>query len=154
MLKHSISIVIPAFNESKRIISTIYKISNYIISRFDTYEIIIVDDGSTDETSAIVLSITNKLGNIHLIREPSNRGKGFAVKTGVLSSSGSLLLYCDADMSTPIEEIEKLLPWIEQGYNVVIGSRGMKDSLITIRQPWYRERMGRIFNLFVQTLIM
>jgi dolichyl-phosphate beta-glucosyltransferase len=147
--KHSISIVIPAFNEAKRIIPTIYKISNYIAPRFDTFEIIVVDDGSIDDTSFVVSSIIKKLKNVCLIKIDVNKGKGFAVKTGVLSSNNNLVLYCDADMSTPIEETEKLFPWIEQGYPIVIGSRRMKDSHIKIRQPWYREHIGRIFNLFV-----
>lgn len=154
MLERSLSIVIPAFNESQRIISTLHKISSYIPSKFDIYEIIVVDDGSTDDTSPLVSSISNELRNIHLIKENKNRGKGFAVKKGVLCSSGSLVLYCDSDMSTPIEEMGKMLPWIERGYDIIVGSRGLKESQIIVRQPWYRELMGRIFNLFVQALIM
>lgn len=135
MPEHSISIIIPAFNEAKRIIPVIYKASNYMTPRYNTFEIIIVDDGSSDETSSVVSSITEELKHVHLIKIATNKGKGFAVKTGVLASNGNLLLYCDADLSTPIEEIEKLLLWIERGYDIAFGSRGMKESDITIRQP-------------------
>jgi dolichyl-phosphate beta-glucosyltransferase len=111
-----------------------------------------VDDGSTDDTSAVVQNLGRRLAGIRLIRYAQNRGKGYAVRTGCLASKGNILLISDADLSTPIEEIEKLLPFIDAGFDVVIGSRGLPGSEIEVRQPWHREKMGKTFNLLVKLL--
>ena len=147
-----ISIVIPAYNEETRIGPTLEKVSAYCTGRFREFEIIAVDDGSTDNTASLVTDFSRKLGNIHLIHYARNAGKGYAVRKGVLSSRGDLLLICDADLSTPIEEVEKLIPFIHSGYAMAIGSRALKESSIIERQPWYREGMGKTFNLFVRML--
>jgi len=147
-----ISVVIPAYNEETRILSTLEKVHSYCTDRFGEFEIIIVDDGSSDDTSALVTFLSGHRENVSLIRYAQNAGKGFAVKKGVLSSRGDLILICDADLSTPIEEIEKLLPFVDNDYDIAIGSRGLRDSRIVERQPWYRERMGKTFNFFVRML--
>lgn len=150
----SISIVIPAFNEEKRILPTIRKIDDYLRENAEESEIIIVNDGSIDNTSEIIGNLSEGNENIKLLNCSSNKGKGFSVKTGVLNSACDLVLFSDADLSTPIEEVEKFLPWIEAGYDIVIGSRALTESEIIEKQSWYRQSMGKIFNLLVRTIVL
>lgn len=151
-MRGSLSVVIPAYNEESRIPGTLKAVSNYLRDNVREYEIIVVDDGSSDGTSSIVKNIGQGLPNITLIRYPANAGKGYAIRKGVLSSKGDLLLTCDADLSTPIEEYERLEHFVINDSDIAIGSRGLRDSDIVVRQPWYREMMGKTFNLFVRTL--
>ncbi|MCM8795547.1 MAG: glycosyltransferase family 2 protein [Candidatus Omnitrophica bacterium] len=150
-----LSIVIPAYNEKNNILKTLERITRFLNNKDYSYEIIIVDDASKDRTIEVVenFSQANHIP-IQILKNEINFGKGLSVKKGVLLSKGEFVLFTDADLSTPIEEIDKLLPYIRKGYDVVIGSRALKDSSLLIRQPWYRENMGKIFNLFVQVLIM
>jgi dolichyl-phosphate beta-glucosyltransferase len=150
----SISIVIPAFNEAKRICSTLRKIDTYFEIRAQPFEIIVVDDGSTDNTADVVLAESQESKSVRLLSNRSNKGKGFSVRRGVLNSTYSLILMSDADLSTPIEEVEKLFFWLSRGYDIAIGSRGLRESEILERQPWYRQNMGRVFNLFVKMLVL
>lgn len=149
-----ISVIIPAYNEEARIQPTVERISSYLQENFSEFEIIVVDDGSSDSTLTVIQNLSNKFPNIRLIHYPGNSGKGYAIKTGVLSSSGKFLLTCDADLSTPIEELEKLMPFIHKDFDIVIGSRGLQESDIIVRQPWYRQRMGKIFNILVRILVL
>ncbi len=153
-MKDFLSVVVPAFNEETRISGTIERIGSYLKENFVESEIIVVDDGSTDGTASVITDLGRKFGNIRLIRYPENAGKGYAIRKGVLSSQGDLLLISDADMSTPIEELERLIPFIHRGFDVVIGSRGLEESDIVVRQPWYRQNMGKIFNLIVRVLVI
>lgn len=150
----SISVVIPAYNEESRIRPTLEKVHAYCADRFGESEIIVVDDGSSDNTSTLVADIAGSLENIHLIACQKNAGKGHAVRKGVLASRGGLVLISDADLSTPLEELERLVPFIHSSYDIVIGSRGLRESRIIERQPWYREGMGRVFNIFVRMIII
>lgn len=154
MKKDFISVVIPAFNEANRLPPTIRKIWEYLNKNFNEFEIIIVDDGSKDSTAYEVESLIKIMEGIKLLRNNVNMGKGYSIKRGVLASSGDSILMTDADLSTPIEELEKLSEWINRGFDIVIGSRGLKDSDIAIRQPWHREKMGKIFNLLVRAVIV
>jgi len=154
MMENSISIIIPAYNEELRIQPTIERTYSYLGEKFREFEIIVVDDGSTDGTVSVVENLVRDLGNIRLIHYPGNSGKGHAVKTGALASQGDFLLICDADQSTPIEELEKLLPFLPKEFDIAIGSRGLRESDIVVRQPWYRERMGKTFNMLVRTLVI
>lgn len=153
-MKESISVIIPAYNEETRILPTLQRLLDYLNERFEEFEIIVVDDGSSDRTADITDQLRREKSTIDLISYMPNKGKGHAIKRGVLASKHSLLLTCDADMSTPIEEIEKLIPYIKNNYDIAIGSRALQGSDIVIRQPWYREGMGKTFNLFVRTLVM
>lgn len=146
-----LTVIIPAYNEQNRISATLTKIIHYLDKQNYKSEIIVVDDGSQDDTAAKVSGVMPK---VQLIRLEKNKGKGFAIKTGVLSAQGSYLLFSDADLSTPIEEVEKFLDRLKKGADIVIGSRALKESQIIVRQPWYRETMGKIFNFFVRFLIM
>lgn len=152
--KVSISVVIPAFEEEPRIPDTIRRIHEYLTKRSGEFEIIVVDDGSSDKTADVVESLGKALGNIRLKRNSVNKGKGFSVRKGILSSMYTLVLLSDADLSSPIEELEKLLPYYYEGFDIIIGSRGLKESDIVKRQPWYRERMGKIFNLIVRIVVL
>ena len=146
-----ISIIIPAYNEEKRIVSTLQKILDYLTTKDFAWEIILVDDGSIDRTSEIARGII-KNERLTVIKNPVNQGKGYSVKKGVLASNGEVILFSDADLSTPIEEFDKMLPWLNKGYDIVIGSRALPESVIEIRQPWHREIMGKTFNTLVRTL--
>ena len=145
-----ISLIIPAFNEEKRIGSTLEEIFGYFKNQNYLYEIIVVDDGSTDNTVGCVDGYVAKNSNTRLIKNGVNKGKGYSVKNGFIHAAGEYLLFSDEDLSTPIAQIEKLLRYLRSGYDIAIGSRGLKGSDIQIHQPWYREMMGRIFNLFVR----
>ena len=149
-----LSVVIPAFNEALRVPPTIEKVSDFLRGRMGGFEILLVDDGSTDHTVAFVRRMTYKFPAVRIIQSPRNMGKGHAVRTGVMEARGELILITDADLSTPIEEIKKLLTAIDGGADFAIGSRALERSEIMIRQPWYRETMGRGFNVMVRMLVM
>jgi dolichyl-phosphate beta-glucosyltransferase len=155
-----LSIVIPAYNEEKRLPSTLDRIAEYLHEQTFSFEVIIVDDGSRDETSRVASEFCASHPWARLLRyedeggKAVNRGKGFAVRTGMLATVGRNVLFSDADLSTPIEEMEKLLPLIESGKcDIAIASRAMPGSNLTVHQPWYREAMGRAFNLLVRIAI-
>jgi len=117
------------------------------------FEIIVVDDGSRDGTSRIVTDAASDDPRIKLLRNETNRGKGYSVRRGVLASAGDLVLFSDADLSTPIEEFDGLLKSISD-FDMVIASRSLPDSNVVLHQPFYREFMGKIFNLFVQVMLV
>lgn len=148
-----LSIVMPAYNEEKRIKDPLRKIVEYLSSKGYDWEIILVDDGSIDRTSEMAVKVVDD-ERLRIIKNETNRGKGYSVRTGVLASKGDLILMTDADLSTPIEELEKMLPWLENGYDIVIGSRALQRSLIEVPQPWYRSAMGRVFNFLVQKITL
>lgn len=153
-MKKDISVIIPAYNEANRIHPTIEAADQYLKERFVNHEIIVVDDGSLDSTFSVLSNLCEKYKKLRVIRNKTNVGKGHAVRMGVLSSEGGLILICDADLSTPIVEIEKLIHWINKGFDIAIGSRALSDSEIDVRQPWYRERMGKIFNILVRLFVL
>lgn len=149
-----ISIIIPAYNEEDRLPKTLDQIANYVKKNPDNFEVIVVDDASTDRTNEVAKKFENDIKNLKIIRleESLYAGKGYAVNKGVLASSGDLILFTDADASTPISEIEKLLTKIDEDYDVVIGSRAISRSSVKKRQNILREYMGRTFNIIVQAL--
>jgi dolichyl-phosphate beta-glucosyltransferase len=149
-----LSIVIPAYNEEERIAKSLNEISGYLQKKEYTYEIIVVDDGSLDSTGDLVSSISRNNGNIRVLRNDVNRGKGYSVKRGVLASTGEYVLFLDADLPVPIEEVESLLEWLRSGYEIAIGSKRLRDSKSLIEQPLYRRLMGRIFNILLQLFII
>ena len=149
-----ISIIIPSFNEEDRLPKTLEKIAEYTKSDPGNFEVIVVDDASTDNTSEAAKSFENKIRNFKVLRLEKSpfAGKGYAVNKGVLESTGDLILFTDADGSTPIEELEKLLKKIDAGFDIAIGSRALQRSTVQKRQSVLREYMGRTFNILVQTL--
>jgi Glycosyltransferases involved in cell wall biogenesis len=154
-MKKSLSIVIPAFEESERLGKSLDKILQYVRSHNLDAELIVVDDGSTDNTTQVAEESFTAYPEIQarVIRYEPNRGKGYAVKTGLLAAEGDIALFSDADLSTPIEELPKLVDPIRQGkYDVTFGSRALDRNLIGVHQPWRREQGGKIFNFVVRTL--
>lgn len=145
-----LSVVIPAYNEEKRLPQTLGNVLEYVKQQAYTSEVIVVDDGSCDRTVDVVESFRAAHPGVLLIRN-DHRGKGYAVRTGMLAARGRIVLFSDADLSTPIQDIEKLLPWFDRGYGIVIGSREGAGAR-RIKEPFYRHLMGRVFNLFVRIL--
>lgn len=141
-----LSIVIPAYNEESRIGKTLETIRNFMGENSISHEIIVVDDGSKDNTEQVVADYNN----VTFLKMPLNMGKGAAVRQGMIKAIGEIVLFSDADLSTPIHEVKKLIKSIESGFDVAIGSRAVDYSSIKVRQPFYREFMGRTFNKLVQ----
>ena len=147
------SIVLPAYNESERIASTIEKVLAHANQHDWSAEIIVVNDGSKDDTAQIVREYASQDPMLRLIENPGNRGKGFSVKNGMLHANGEILLFSDADLSSPIAEADKLFAAIRQGADVAIGSRWLKTELQIQRQPFYRQIFGRVFNLALRVVL-
>jgi dolichyl-phosphate beta-glucosyltransferase len=146
-----LSVVIPAFNEEERLPESLGRVLAYLEQRGDPFEILVVDDGSKDRTVERALAVCS---SVVLVRNPQNRGKGHAVRQGMLLARGRRRLMTDADLSTPIEELERLLSCMDEGYDVVIGSRALAGARIEVHQPRYRESLGRLFNLLVRWLVV
>jgi dolichyl-phosphate beta-glucosyltransferase len=144
-----LSIVIPAYNEAARLGPTLERILAYLAGRPLTAEILVVDDGSTDGTVAVAAAFADR--GVVVRRQDQNRGKGAAVRSGVLASRGAEVLLVDADLSTPIEDVERLRPYLAKAA-VVLGSRSVPGANVTLHQPFYRELMGRTFNLLIRML--
>lgn len=151
-----LSIVIPVYNEEKRIHASLSKVVDYVKKNgiSDNSEIIVVNDGSLDNTVSVINQFKEDYNFIKLVDYKDNKGKGYAVKKGVLSAKGDYILFMDADLSTPLEEINKVIRFLDMSYDLSIGSRGLKDSKIIIQQPIYRRAMGKIFNLTVRLLLI
>jgi len=149
------SIVIPAYNEEKRIAGSLLETCAYMNDFGLEYEIIVVDDGSSDGTGRTVDHIAMHVRNVRLVRYEKNRGKGHALRTGVLVTKGDLILVMDADLSTPMEELRKLMPYLsEGGFDIAIGSRALALSDIIKKQPWWRRGMGKMFNKIVKAIVI
>jgi len=147
MTEPALSVVVPALNEEDRLPRTLERIVSHLGRRREGYELVVVDDGSRDRTA----ERAQAAGAI-VLRNETNRGKGYAVRRGMLAARGSRRLMTDADLSTPIEELDRLCARMDEGHDVVIGSRALPGARIEVRQPWYRENTGRFFNLFVRAL--
>ena len=149
-----LSIVIPAYNESRRLGPALEVVREYA-QRYDLRaEVIVVDDGSSDDTAALVEAFEPGPLSVLLLRNRINRGKGYSVRRGMRRAKGEVLLMTDADQSTPIWEIEKALPFLTAGYDVVIGSRDMDESEVDPPQPWLRVLMGKLLRFFRRSLIL
>lgn len=147
--------MIPAYNEEKRIGSTLHKLYQFLSSQKYDYEVIVVDDGSVDGTvSEADNSVLSRTGKLKVIKNEKNSGKGFSVRKGISNAAGDYILLTDADLSTPIEEMGKLFSFVKDGYDIAIGSRALKNSNIEVHQPWYREIMGKTFNFLVKSILM
>src|ERR1700704_5534130 len=152
-MTQSLSIVVPAYNEGVRLGKSLRAIVTYLHEYPAETELIVVDDGSTDETANTARAELANSGKVHtsVISYQSNLGKGRAVRLGLLASRGEIALFTDADLSTPITETPKLVEPIERGeFDLTFGSRALDRSLIGVHQPWRREQGGRIFNLAVR----
>lgn len=146
----ALSIVIPAYNEERRIGSTLVSVAEYCDRAAEPYEVIVVDDGSRDRTAELVATAARRHPAIRLLALAANAGKGAAVRAGVLASRGREVLFSDADLSTPIHELPRLRAALGQGFDVAIGSRALEGA--TRRQPLFRRLQGRAFHAIVRTL--
>jgi len=140
------SIVIPAFNEHARIGQTLERVLDCVHSHGWNAEVLVVNDGSSDDTAAIIESFAAKDPIVRLINNPNNRGKGYSVRNGMLQASGNIVMFTDADLSSPMEEAELLFSAIREGADIAIGSRWLEVKRQTLRQPLYRRFFGRCFN--------
>ena len=147
MTPPALSVVIPAFNEAARLPPTLERVHVYLAGSGMTHEILVVDDGSGDGTASVA-----EAHGATVIRNEANRGKGHATRRGMLAARGARRLMSDADLSTPIEELPRLMARLDEGYDVAIASRAVAGARIEVRQPAYREGMGRLFNLCVRAL--
>jgi dolichyl-phosphate beta-glucosyltransferase len=146
-----LSVVIPAYNEERRLGTTLNRIVGYLRQRGDRFEVLVVDDGSEDRTAEVAEQFRGDL--IEIVRLPENRGKGAALRRGVAASRGAWVLLCDADLSTPIEDLEVLEGRRNEG-ELILGSRAVDESRITRRQPLHRELMGKTFNRILRALAL
>lgn len=142
-----LSVIIPAYNEQNRIPQTIKEIDKYLKNQDYDYEILVVNDGSKDNTAEIVNDLKKEVANLKLIDNKENHGKGYVVRQGMLTALGEYRLFTDADNSTSIDQIEKMWPWFEKGYDVVIGSRDVPGAKLDPPQPFIRRFIGDIFKL-------
>jgi glycosyltransferase involved in cell wall biosynthesis len=147
------SIVIPAYNESQRLAATLEKVLAYVHAQGWDAEVIVVNDGSRDNTAEIVRAFAAQDPMVRLVENPGNRGKGYSVRNGILSSRGDIVVFSDADLSSPIEEMPKLLEALASGADIAIGSRWLKAELQTQRQSLHRQAFGRIFNLLMRMIL-
>jgi dolichyl-phosphate beta-glucosyltransferase len=150
----ALSIVVPCYNEEQRLPRTIEQIERYLAGRGTSYELILVDDGSTDGTRTVMDEAAGRSALVRIKALPQNRGKGRALAEGVAAARGSEILVTDADLSTPIEELEKLKPELEKGAGVAIASRALRGSRVEVSQPIYRVLMGKVFNILVQVVLL
>ncbi|MBC7546107.1 MAG: glycosyltransferase family 2 protein [Candidatus Sericytochromatia bacterium] len=148
-----LSIIIPAYNEETRLGSTLTTIAAYLVSENVDAEVIVCDDGSKDGTVELVRRFAVDHPHFRVSEAPRNQGKGAAVRRGIHEATGDFLLFSDADLSAPIGEAKRLLYWLEEGYDVAIGSRAMPDASVTIEAKSKRKIIGRIFNFLVQRMI-
>jgi dolichyl-phosphate beta-glucosyltransferase len=148
----AISVVVPAYNEERRIERMLLEALGYLRQRGRPTEVLVIDDGSRDNTSGVVGRLAHTWPELRLIRLAQNHGKGYAVRTGVVNSTGDCVLLADADGATPIAELESLEHALQQGTDVAIGSRAVAEADVRIERRWYRHVMGRTFHWLVETL--
>lgn len=148
-----LSVIIPAYNEEKRLPKTLKEIDKYLRAQNYESEIIVVSDGSTDKTVDVVKELMSEIKNLKVLDFKENYGKGFGVKEGMLKATGKYRLFMDADNSTSIDQVEKMWPFFEQGFDVVIGSRDVKGAILDPPQPWQRRLTGDAFKLIRKIII-
>ncbi len=146
--------VVPCYNEEQRLPRTVEQIERYLDAKKAPYELILVDDGSADGTRQVMDAAAARHDGVRVEALPRNRGKGRALAVGVTSATGDEILLTDADLSTPIEELDKLQAALSNGAGVAIGSRALRDSRVEVSQPFYRVLMGKAFNLIVQVVLL
>jgi dolichyl-phosphate beta-glucosyltransferase len=155
MQSKTLSVVIPAYNEETRLLPSLQRITEYFSAVNLDYELIVVDDGSRDDTAGLARRFAAAHPGVRVLRNAKNRGKGGAVRRGMAAARGEWILFSDADLSTPIEEYEKLAAVLQRSpqIDVVVASRDIQGAQVARHQPFYRELMGKTFNLFVQGIV-
>lgn len=150
----TVSVVIPAYNEERRLEPTLEKVDAFFSARPGGYEIIVVDDGSRDRTAACAAEFKPRQGRVRLLHNRRNRGKGASVRRGAAAARGETILFTDADLSTPIEDYPRLAAAAARGADAAIGSRAVRGANVAEPQPLYRTLMGKFFNLLVQLVLL
>lgn len=145
-----LSVVIPAYNEEKRLPDTLRVTVDYLKSQDYAWEVAVVNDGSKDRTAAIVNEVGVAESHVRLLQYGENRGKGYAVRYGMTNTTGRYRLFMDADNSTTIDQVESFFPYIQMGNDVVIGSRDVAGAEIAVHQPWWKEKLGDLGNLWIR----
>lgn len=148
-----LSVIVPAYNEGQRIIKTLEAMDAYLKNQGYGYEIIVVSDGSKDNTAEVVNGMKGKVANLSLIDNKTNHGKGYVVRQGMLVAEGEYRLFTDSDNSTPIEEVEKMWPFFSEGYDIVIGSRDALGAVLDPPQPMIRRFLGEGFGLLTNIIV-
>ncbi|MBI2677094.1 MAG: glycosyltransferase family 2 protein [Candidatus Yanofskybacteria bacterium] len=148
-----LSVIIPAYNEEKRIAKTLLAVDEYLKRQTYQYEILVVNDGSKDKTAEMVNELKSQVYNLRLIDNKENNGKGFVVRQGMLAAGGDVRLFMDADNSTNIDQVAKFLPYFSEGYDIVAGSRRAVGSLTVVKQSGFREFLGKMFRLLVRIVV-
>ena len=151
-MKPFLSVIIPAYNETKRLPLTLIDVDRHLSRADYSYEILVVNDGSVDGTAEIVRRFSQIVKNLKLVDNNENHGKGWAVRQGMLSARGNLRLFMDADNSTSVDHFDRMIPFFKEGYDVVIGSRGVKGTKLVAAQSWHKRVLDNIVNLIVQIL--
>jgi glycosyltransferase involved in cell wall biosynthesis len=152
MAKPYLSVIIPAYNEAERITNTLFDIDKYLSQVEYSYEIIVVNDASKDNTAVVVDKLIPVIKNLRLIDNTENKGKGGVVAQGMLNAKGNIRLFMDADNSTEIEDFAKLQPFFKDGYKIVIGSRAISGASVELHQPLFRRILGKTGNLFIRIM--
>lgn len=151
----SVSVVIPAYNEKNRLRNCVDTVENYFLKDYSSdFEIIIIDDGSNDETSEITNNLKSKYNNVFSLRNEKNLGKGYSIKRGMLAAKGDIVIFTDTDMAVPIEEFRKFSKAIESGFDIAIASRRLKDSQIKVYQPLFRRVLSWFFHIIRRLLYL
>lgn len=150
---YDVTVIIPSYNEQSRIENTLKAVNEYFLNKPVTRQIIVVDDGSSDNTAGKAEDLGREIDNLRVLTYKPNRGKGYAIKKGIEAARGKYILFTDADNSTPIEEFDKFYPLLEDN-RVVIGSRYLSESNVVVSQPWYRVLIGRLANILIQLFIL
>ena len=149
-----LSMVIPAYNEARRLPPTLARLRDYLDAGADSYEVLVVDDGSDDDTVAVARAVAREWPQLEVLTLPDNQGKGAAVREGMLRARGALRAFSDADLSTPIEELPRLRSHLGGACHVAIASRDAPGSDIQVHQPRWREFMGRTYNRILRLLVL
>lgn len=147
-----LSVIVPAYNEAERIPLTLLDMDKHLSEADFSYEIIVVNDGSKDKTAEIVEKMAQTIPHLTLINNEKNQGKGGVVRDGMLAAKGQYRIFTDADNSTSIDQFEHMLPFLKEGYEVVIGSRAVKGAKLEPPQPLYKQLLGRMSNLVIQAM--
>ncbi|MEX1997205.1 MAG: dolichyl-phosphate beta-glucosyltransferase [Candidatus Andersenbacteria bacterium] len=145
-----LSVIVPAYNEEKRLPQTLKAVVSYLKQQVYTWEIVVVDDGSRDRTADVVREAAIVDSHVRLLQYGANRGKGYAVRYGMTHVKGKYRVFMDADNSTTINHVEQMLPFFDMGFDVVIGSRDVAGARIAVHQPWWKEKLGDLGNVWIQ----
>lgn len=148
-----LSVIIPAYREGERIGRNLLEIEKYLSQKSFDYEILVIVDGSPDNTAEVARNYSTQVKNLRVIDNPENKGKGYIVRQGLLESNGKIRLFMDADGSTSINHLDKFLPEFKNGYDIVIGSRDIEGAFIQIHQPKHREIMGNMGNWMIRVVL-